>query len=57
MAIAVMPPSAVISVTVAASRNEMQSHSTLPFGVCTRIARWPMAKGGWVPMPMTPGSY
>ena len=33
MAIAVMPPSALITVTVAASRNEMQSHSTLPSGV------------------------
>ena len=40
------PPSASISVTVASSTSEMQSHRTLPAGVQTRSARWPMAKAG-----------
>ena len=31
-------------VTVAASMREMQSHRTLPCGVQTSSARWPMAK-------------
>ena len=30
---------------------------TFPLGVQTTSARWPMAKGGCVPMPITPGSY
>src|SRR5712691_7706391 len=50
------PPSPLISVTVASSRSAMQSHSTLPPGVHTRSARWPMAKLGCVPMPIRPGS-
>src|SRR6266496_3244042 len=32
-------------------------HKTFPSGVQTTSARWPMAKGGCVPMPITPGSY
>jgi hypothetical protein len=35
----------------------MQSHKTFPFGVQTTSARWPIAKAGCVPMPITPGSY
>src|SRR5271169_773313 len=50
-----MPPSAPMSVTVAASTREMQSHSTLPPAVRSSSARWPIAKAGWVPMPITPG--
>src|SRR5262245_25799895 len=30
---------------------------TFPLGVQTTSARWPIAKGGCVPMPITPGSY
>src|ERR1700674_3455092 len=56
MAIAAMPPRPSISVTVAASIMEMQSHSTLPPPVRSSSARWPMAKAGSVPMPITPGS-
>ena len=33
----------------------MQSQSTLPPGVSTRRARWPMANDGSVPMPHSPG--
>ena len=46
-----------MSVTVAASSSEMQSHRMLPPGVRTSSARWPMANCGWLPMPMMPGSY
>ena len=56
MPIAFRPPSPLIKATVAASSIETQSHSTLPCGVQTSSARWPIAKEGWVPMPMRPGS-
>src|SRR2546430_2448171 len=46
-----------MSVTVAASISEMQSHNTLPCDVRMRSARWPMANDGCVPTPMMPGSY
>ena len=52
-AIAVRPGD---SESILASMSEMQSQRTLPFGVMTRIARWPMAKRGCEPMPMSPGS-
>src|SRR5262249_1307012 len=42
---------------VAGSSIAMQSHKTFPLGVQTTSARWPIAKGGCVPMPITPGSY
>ena len=41
---------------VASSRTGTQSHSTLPSGVCTSSARWPIATGGSTPMPSSPGS-
>jgi hypothetical protein len=44
-------------VMVAGSSIAMQSHKTFPLGVQTTSARWPIAKGGCVPMPITPGSY
>src|SRR6266478_8853108 len=46
-----------INVMVAGSSIAMQSHKTFPLGVQTTSARWPIAKGGCVPMPITPGSY
>jgi hypothetical protein len=56
MAIAATPPSARTRVTVASSSRLMQSHSTLPCGVQTSSARWPMPNAGTVPMPSNPGS-
>src|SRR5215468_5055556 len=41
---------------VASSKSEIQSHSTLPAGVATRMARWPIANVGRVPMPIRPSS-
>ncbi len=55
MAIALMPPSALTAVTVAASSVATQSHSTLLPEVRSNSARWPMAKPA--PMPITPASY
>ncbi len=55
MAIAWMPPFALIAAMVASFNVATQSHSTLPPDVCISIARWPMAKPA--PMPATPGSY
>src|SRR5690349_20000814 len=56
MPIPASPPSPWISATVASSSIAMQSHRILPCGVRMSSARWPMAKFGWVPMPITPGS-
>ena len=56
IAIAASPPSPSMIRTVASSIRERQSHSTLPCGVDTRNARWPMAKPGSVPMSRRPGS-
>src|SRR5262245_65442541 len=42
---------------VAGSSIAMQSHKIFPLGVQTTSARVPIAKGGCVPMPITPGSY
>ena len=41
---------------VASSTSAMQSHSTLPRGVRTRIARCPMANAGVVSMVVSPGA-
>src|SRR5215472_8500790 len=57
MPIAMMPPSALTIVAVASSSIAMQSHRMLPLGVRISSARWPIAKAGWVPMPITLGSY
>ena len=57
MAIAASPPRARTSAIVASSIRVMQSHSTLPAGVRTSSARWPIAKAGMVPMPNRSGSY
>ncbi len=51
-----MPPSALTISTRAGSSSGTQSHRTLPFGVRTSSARWPMAKCGSTPMPISPGS-
>src|SRR5262245_10618158 len=53
---ALRPPSPLMRVMVASSMSEMQSHRTLPCGVKTRSARWPIANCGRVPMPIRPGS-
>ena len=51
------PPSPLISVIVASSISEMQSHRIFPSGVQRSNARWPIANLGCVPIPMSPGSY
>ena len=56
MAMAEMPPSALTISTTAGSSKDTQSHRTLPFGVRTSSARWPMAKCGSTPMPVSPDS-
>jgi len=48
---AAMPPSERTRSTVASSISVMQSHSTLPPGVRSSSARWPMANAGNVPIP------
>jgi hypothetical protein len=53
MPMAVMPPSASTMVTVASSMSETESQSTLRSGVRIRSARWPIAKAGCVPIPIT----
>ena len=53
---AAMPPRPFTISTVAASMNGMQSHKTLPVGVRSNSARWPMENFGTVPMPIRPGS-
>src|SRR5262245_55607325 len=56
MAIAETPHSALTISTSAGSKSGTQSHRTLPFAVCTSSARWPMAKCGSTPMPVSLGS-
>ena len=56
MAMAEMPPIALIASTKASSKSEMQSHKMLALGVRRSNARWPIAKCGSMPMPMSPGS-
>ena len=51
-----MPPSALIASTTASSNSGRQSHRTLAFGVRRNKARWPMAKCGSMPTPISPGS-
>jgi hypothetical protein len=51
-----MPPSALIASTTAGSSSGRQSHKTLAFGVRRNKARWPMAKCGSMPTPISPGS-
>src|SRR5262245_17221954 len=51
MAIAVSPPSPLISSTIVLLTRLTQSHSTLPLGERTSRARWPMPKWGLVPIP------
>jgi len=46
----------LIKATVAASSMAIASHSTLPCGVSTKSARWPMAKCGCAAMPISPSS-
>src|SRR5690348_865334 len=56
MPIPARPPRPWMRETVASSSIAMQSHRIFPFGVRISSARWPMAKFGWVPTPITPGS-
>jgi hypothetical protein len=56
MAMAAMPPSAVIASTTASSSSDTQSQKMLARGVRRNRARCPMAKCGSIPMPMSPGS-
>jgi hypothetical protein len=51
-----MPPNALIASTTASSNSGRQSHRTLAFGVRRNKARWPMANGGSMPTPISPGS-
>ena len=51
-----MPPSAWITSTTASSSSERQSHRRLAFGARRNKARWPMAKCGSMPTPMSPDS-
>ena len=51
-----MPPIAWIASTTASSSSGRQSHRMLAFGVRRNKARWPMAKCGSMPMPISPGS-
>ena len=46
----------LIASTTAGSSSGRQSHKTLAFGVRRNKARWPMAKCGSMPMPISPGS-
>ena len=50
-----MPPSALIASTTASSSSDRQSHRTLAVGVRRNKARWPMAKCGSTPTPISPG--
>ena len=51
-----MPPIALMASTTASSSSGRQSHRMLAFGVRRNKARWPMAKCGSMPMPISPGS-
>ena len=56
MQIASIPPSSVIRARAASSSSGTQSHRTLPPGVRTSRARWPIPKAGSTPIPVRPGS-
>jgi len=50
------PPSALTTSTIASSIRLTQSHSTLPCGVRSSNARWPIPNDGEVPMPINSAS-
>ena len=56
MAMAEIPPNALIISIMASSKREMQSHRMFPRGVRRNRARWPMANCGSIPIPIRPGS-
>src|SRR5689334_15956506 len=56
MAMAESPPRPCSNLIVAASSRAMQSQSTFPSGVRTKIARCPMAKASVVSMVISPGA-